>query len=62
MEAMKRGLMVYPMSGTVDGRFGDHVLLAPPFICNAGHIDRIVELLNNAIQAATENMKNPVSA
>ena len=31
-EAMARGLMVYPMGGTVDGRAGDHVLLAPPFI------------------------------
>ena len=31
-EAMARGLMVYPMGGTVDGVRGDHVLLAPPFI------------------------------
>jgi len=30
-EAMARGLMVYPMGGTVDGARGDHVL-APPFI------------------------------
>ena len=29
---MKRGLMVYPMGGTIDGIRGDHVLLAPPFI------------------------------
>ncbi len=27
---MARGLMVYPMGGTIDGRAGDHVLLAPP--------------------------------
>ena len=31
-EAMARGLMVYPMGGTIDGARGDHVLLAPPFI------------------------------
>src|SRR5690606_26590882 len=31
-EAMARGLLVYPMGGTVDGRYGDHVLLAPAFI------------------------------
>ena len=31
-EAMARGLMVYPMGGTIDGIRGDHVLLAPPFI------------------------------
>ena len=29
---MARGLMVYPMGGTIDGKTGDHVLLAPPFI------------------------------
>ena len=34
-EAMARGLMVYPMGGTVDGVNGDHVLLAPPFIVEA---------------------------
>ena len=28
-EAMARGLMVYPMGGTIDGQHGDHVLLAP---------------------------------
>src|SRR5690554_1426773 len=30
--AMEHGLLCYPMGGTVDGRRGDHVLLAPPFI------------------------------
>jgi adenosylmethionine-8-amino-7-oxononanoate aminotransferase len=29
---MARGLLCYPFGGTVDGRQGDHVLLAPPFI------------------------------
>ena len=33
--AMARGLMVYPMGGTIDGARGDHVLLAPPFIVTA---------------------------
>src|SRR5947207_9947965 len=35
-EAMARGLMVYPMGGTVDGVRGDHVLIAPPFIVDDG--------------------------
>ena len=34
-QAMARGLMVYPMGGTIDGVRGDHVLLAPPFIVDA---------------------------
>jgi adenosylmethionine-8-amino-7-oxononanoate aminotransferase len=54
-EAMQRGLMVYPMGGTVDGVRGDHVLIAPPFICTAQQIDTIVERLSGAIDAALES-------
>ena len=52
-EAMARGLMVYPMGGTVEGAAGDHVLLAPPFIVDAPLVDTIVERLGDAIDAAT---------
>jgi len=52
-EAFARGLCVYPMGGTVDGRAGDHVLIAPPFISDAAAIDAIVERLGDAVDAAT---------
>lgn len=51
-EAMARGLLVYPMGGTVDGERGDHVLIAPPFIVAAEEIDAIVARLAAAIDAA----------
>jgi adenosylmethionine-8-amino-7-oxononanoate aminotransferase len=51
-ESMKRGLMVYPMGGTIDGKRGDHVLLAPPFIVDGEAIDTIVERLGDAVDAA----------
>jgi adenosylmethionine-8-amino-7-oxononanoate aminotransferase len=51
-EAMARGLMVYPMGGTIDGRQGDHVLLAPPFVCTEADLDTIVERLAAAVAAA----------
>ncbi len=51
-EAMARGLMVYPMGGTVDGVEGDHVLLAPPFIVKPSEIDMIVKRLGDALEAA----------
>ena len=54
-EAMARGLMVYPMGGTIDGSRGDHVLLAPPFIADAAAIDAIVERLGDAIDASVPN-------
>jgi len=53
-EGMIRGLMVYPMGGTIDGRQGDHVLLAPPFIVTEADIDAIVERLGDAVDAAIE--------
>jgi adenosylmethionine-8-amino-7-oxononanoate aminotransferase len=59
-EAMARGLMVYPMGGTIDGRVGDHVLLAPPFIIDRTDIGRIVERLGAAIDAAIASI--PVSS
>jgi hypothetical protein len=40
------------MGGTVDGRRGDHVLLAPPFIVDAAMIELIVERLGEAIDDA----------
>ena len=51
-QAMARGLMVYPSGGTVDGKQGDHVLLAPPFIVSDSELDTIVERLASAIDAA----------
>lgn len=51
-EAMARGLMVYPMGGTIDGARGDHVLLAPPFIVDEQIVDAIVERLGDAVDAA----------
>jgi adenosylmethionine-8-amino-7-oxononanoate aminotransferase len=50
--AMARGLMVYPMGGTIDGQTGDHVLLAPPFIVTSAQIDEIVDRLAGALDDA----------
>ena len=47
--AMQQGLMVYGMGGTIDGRYGDHVLLAPPYIINEEHESELVEKLTSAI-------------
>jgi len=51
-EAMALGLMVYPMSGTVDGRCGDHILLAPPFITSEAELGQIVALLKRSVDQA----------
>jgi adenosylmethionine-8-amino-7-oxononanoate aminotransferase len=55
--AMELGLMVYPMGGTIDGRHGDHVLIAPPFIAEPSHLDEIVDKLGRAVDEAIRTMR-----
>jgi adenosylmethionine-8-amino-7-oxononanoate aminotransferase len=40
------------MGGTIDGRRGNHILLAPPFIIDDDHVAELVEKLGQAIDAA----------
>ena len=51
-EGIKRGLISYPNGGTVDGKRGDHVLMAPPFIVTESDIGEIVGRLGEAVDAA----------
>ena len=51
--AFEAGLICYPMSGTRDGKWGDHILLAPPFIINE---NQIIELVNK-LSISIENWK-----
>ena len=51
-EAMARGLMCYPMGGTIDGVNGNHILLAPPFIIDENHVGELVDKLGSAVDAA----------
>lgn len=45
----ENGLICYPMAGTRDGKHGDHILLAPPFIMTKDQIPEIVDPLVKAI-------------
>ncbi len=51
-EAMRRGLMIYPMGGIIDGVHGDHVMVMPPFIATERDLDEIVARLGAAVDAA----------
>ena len=51
-EAFARGLICYPMGGTVDGKHGDHVLLAPPYNIDGKHCAEITDKLSEAVEAA----------
>ena len=54
--ALARGLAAYPMGGTLDGRLGDHIIVAPPYIVTAADIDTIVDRLGDAVDAALQDL------
>ena len=45
----RRGVMTYPVRGTVDGLSGEHIMLAPPFVITEPELDVVVEQLAEAI-------------
>ena len=54
--AFEGGLACYPAGGTADGRRGDHVMLAPPYIATSGDIDMIVDRLGVAVDSALKSV------
>lgn len=45
----RRGLLVYPMQGCVDGVAGDHLLIAPPAVISADEIEWAVAQMRAAV-------------
>ncbi|KCV81699.1 hypothetical protein ATO10_10150 [Actibacterium atlanticum] len=54
--AFEAGLICYPMGGTIDGKNGDHVLLAPPFISEDHHLEEVVSKLSIAVSKVTADL------
>ncbi|MGY3591839.1 adenosylmethionine-8-amino-7-oxononanoate aminotransferase [Bradyrhizobium sp. USDA 4341] len=54
--ASANGLGCYPAGGTMDGRSGDHVMLAPPFIATPDDIHMIVDRLGTAVDSALKSI------
>ena len=50
-DAFDRGLLIYPSGGTIDGRNGDHILLAPPYNVTDDEVETIVDLLAQTVDA-----------
>ena len=55
-EALARGLICYPMGGTIDGMQGDHVSLAPPYNASDEELELAVSLLGEAVDAAIASL------
>lgn len=50
-EALKRGLVSYPGTGSVDGVMGDHVKFAPPLVITKEQVDELFAILDEAVGA-----------
>jgi adenosylmethionine-8-amino-7-oxononanoate aminotransferase len=50
VRAMENGLVCYPMGGVVDGKRGENVMIAPPFIIEERHVFVLVDKLNRTLE------------
>ena len=50
LRAMENGLICYPMGGIVDGKRGENVMIAPPFIIEEEHVFELVDKLNKTLE------------
>ena len=46
---MKQQLICYPGGGSVDGRRGAHILLAPPFVAEDEHFALLADKLDGML-------------
>ena len=60
--AMERGLLCYAMGGTIDGRRGDHVLIAPPYNIDDTHQRELVDRFVAAVDATFANYRKSCRA
>jgi adenosylmethionine-8-amino-7-oxononanoate aminotransferase len=51
LEALERGLVTYPGTGSVDGILGDHMKFTPPLCLSRAQADELVGMLDGAIGA-----------
>lgn len=54
--ALQNGLCVYGMPGTIDGKNGDHIMFATPFIINAAHVDEIIDKFTKSLTQVFESV------
>jgi adenosylmethionine-8-amino-7-oxononanoate aminotransferase len=51
LEALDRGLVTYPGTGSVDGILGDHMKFTPPLVLTRAQADELTHMLDAAIGA-----------
>jgi len=56
-QMMENGLLCYPGSGSIDGKLGHHILIAPAFISQISDLDFLVDALEHSINQVFSDLK-----
>ena len=57
---LERGLVSYPLQGSVDGIRGDHLLYAPPLTITESEVDELVDILRESLRVVLPPVRNLV--
>jgi adenosylmethionine-8-amino-7-oxononanoate aminotransferase len=49
-KSIEKGVVLYPGSGSVDGKSGNHILITPPLTISESGLDEIVNVLQGCIK------------
>lgn len=60
--AIERGLITYPLMGSVDGIEGDHMLFTPPLTITRGQVDELIEMYDGALSDVEALLADSASA
>lgn len=56
-KAIEKGVVLYPGSGSVDGKAGDHILITPPLTINEEQLDEIVDVMRDCLKEVVSESK-----
>jgi len=51
-------MLSYPSQGCVDGKSGDHILLAPPYTVSDEELDIIIDITQKSLQSQLDKIKD----
>lgn len=56
-KTFQKGLLIYPATGGIDGVAGDAIILSPPLVIKKDEIDRLVQILDEAIHELQQELQ-----
>lgn len=60
-KSIEKGVVIYPGSGSVDGRLGNHILITPPLTVIESELNDIVSVLQDSIKELSIELKTEIN-